>query len=221
MAGMMMADSVAVTQGTQAALDVARGVGDYGMMAVTCAFFLILSAAMMITLFKWFKAIITQMMDDHKDGFSSLLDETKGQNKTLRELAEGLNDITEGLRSETQLRIRNLSGFAFDLAVEQVCAVIKRTRVENHIADKEATARKLRKSLTVLHDDRDSKLDAFTFKGKQLSENCSKDWVEQVAQVAESELYHADGENESRTRTSVKLAYDTIKTEFYNNMNKI
>ena len=33
--------------------EVAKGISDYGMMAVSAAFFLLLSAAMMIALFKW------------------------------------------------------------------------------------------------------------------------------------------------------------------------
>lgn len=39
---------------------VAHGISDFGMMAVTAAFFLLLSAAMMVAIFKWFKAIINQ-----------------------------------------------------------------------------------------------------------------------------------------------------------------
>lgn len=37
--------------------EVAKGISDYGMMAVSAAFFLLLSAAMMIALFKWFKSM--------------------------------------------------------------------------------------------------------------------------------------------------------------------
>ena len=33
---------------------IAKGVSDYGMMAITAAFFLLLSAAMMVAIFKWF-----------------------------------------------------------------------------------------------------------------------------------------------------------------------
>lgn len=43
---------------------VAKGISDYGMMAITAAFFLLLSAAMMVALFRWFKSIIEQMMQD-------------------------------------------------------------------------------------------------------------------------------------------------------------
>ena len=196
----------------QQAMEVARGISDHGMMAVTAAFFLILSAAMMIVIFKWFKSIINQMMKDNKASLQELAKTTNAQNDMLQ-------DISEGLRTETQLRIRNLSGFAFDLSVEQVCRLIKRVREENHIADKEATALKIRKSLQVIHNDRNSRFDPFTYHGRPLSDFCNSDWIEDVAKVVENEIYHEDGANNARAYTNVKLAYDNIKTDFYYRLN--
>ena len=197
-----------VSQVTQ----VAKGISDYGMMAITAAFFLLLSAAMMVALFRWFKSIIEQMMQDQKDSMHNLAEETRKQNDMLQ-------DISEGLRTETQLRIRNLTGFAFDLTVEQVCRLIKRVRKENHIIDHWATAEKIRESLKVIHEDRNSRFDPFTYHGKPLSDFCAPEWVEDVAKVVESEIYNEDGENNARAYTNVKLAYDNIKTDFYQRIN--
>lgn len=191
---------------------VAHGISDFGMMAVTAAFFLILSAAMMVAIFKWFKAIIEQMMQDNKESLQELAKTTNAQNDMLQ-------DISEGLRTETLLRIRNLTGFAFDLSIEQVCRLIKRVRQENHIIDHEATAAKIRKSLMVIHNDRNSRFDPFTYRGKPISDYCVIEWVEDVAKVVEGEIYNADGENNARAYTNVKLAYDNIKTDFYQRLN--
>jgi hypothetical protein len=191
---------------------VAHGISDFGMMAVTAAFFLILSAAMMVAIFKWFKAIIEQMMQDNKESLQELTKTTNAQNDMLQ-------DISEGLRTETLLRIRNLTGFAFDLSIEQVCRLIKRVRQENHIIDHEATAAKIRKSLMVIHNDRNSRFDPFTYRGKPISDYCVIEWVEDVAKVVEGEIYNADGANNARAYTNVKLAYDNIKTDFYQRLN--
>ena len=192
--------------------EVAKGISDLGLMAVTAAFFLLLSAAMMIAIFRWFKNIINDMIQELKNGMKDLTEETWKQNDMLQ-------DISEGLRTETQLRIRNLTGFAFDLTVEQVCRLIKRVRKENHIIDHEATAEKIRKSLKVIHEDRNSRFDPFTYHGKPLSDFCAPEWVEDVAKVVESEIYNEDGENNARAYTNVKLAYDNIKTDFYQRIN--
>lgn len=192
--------------------EVAKGISDLGLMAVTAAFFLFLSAAMMIAIFRWFKNIINDMIQEQKNGMKDMTEETRKQNDMLQ-------DISEGLRTETQLRIRNLTGFAFDLTVEQVCRLIKRVRKENHIIDHEATAEKIRKSLKVIHEDRNSRFDPFTYHGKPLSDFCAPEWVEDVAKVVENEIYNEDGENNARAYTNVKLAYDNIKTDFYQRIN--
>lgn len=193
-------------------LRVAQGINDLGMMAVTAAFYLLISMAMMVATFKWFRSIINQILQDNKSGLKDLLNETRKQNDLL-------NDVSDGLRTETVLRIRNLSGFAFDLSVEQVCRIIKRVREENHIVNHEATAIKIRKLLSVIHEDRKSRFDPFMYRGKALSEYSNKEWIEEVAAVVEAEIYNEDGANNGRAYTNVKLAYDNIKTDFYQRLN--
>lgn len=195
----------------QQVTEIAKGISDYGLMAVTAAFFLLLSAAMMIAIFRWFKSMVNRMLEQ-QECLRQLLD-------NLQDNSAAIKNLAERLEPETQMRIRNLTGFAFDLTVEQVCRLIKRIRKENHIIDHEATAEKIRKSLKVIHEDRNSRFDPFTYHGKPLSDFCVSEWVEDVAKVVESEIYNADGENNARAYTNVKLAYDNIKTEFYQRLN--
>ena len=204
----------------QSVTEVAKGISEYGMMAITTGFYLLLSAAMMITIFKWFKSIINKMLEDYKtsaakqqDCWQTLLIETQKQN-------EKLNELLEGLRPETQLRIRNLTGFAFDLAVEQVCRIIKKVREENHIVDHAATAKKIRQLLKNIHEDRNSRFDTFTYNGEKLSVYCDERWIEDVAVVIENEIYSESRPNNGRAYTNLKIAYDNIKTEFYHNLNR-
>lgn len=195
----------------QQVTEVARDVSDFGMLAVTGAFFLVLSATMMVAIFRWFKSMINRMLEQ-QECLRQLLDILQDNTAVIKSLAERLEP-------ETQLRIRNLTGFAFDLSVEQVCRLIKRVREENHIVDHEATATKIRKSLKVIHEDRNSRFDPFTYRGKPLSNFCNNSWVEDVAKVVESEIYNEDGVNNARAYTNVKLAYDNIKTQFYQHLN--
>lgn len=190
---------------------VAEGISDYGFLVVLAAFYLIITAVMMVTMFKWFKNIIDKVIAQQA--------EFKPVMEAIREVGNLMERIAEGLRPETMLRIRNLTGFAFDLSVEQVCRLIKKVREENHIDNREATAEKIRKSLTVMHEDRNSRFDSFSFRGERLSRYCNEEWVEKVAVVVEGEIYHEDGVNNGRAYTNVKLAYDEIKTDFYNRLN--
>lgn len=193
-------------------IEVARGISDYGMMAMTCAFFLVLAGSLMIACFKWFKSIINKIMMNNTATLSELLKETKEQNEKLEE-------ISEGLRSDTLLRIKTISGAFFDLSVEKVCRIIKKVREENHIINREGTLVKIRTLVENLHADRDSKLDCFSFKGKKLSSYTSSKWIDRVVKVVESEIYNDSGVNNGRAYTNVKAVYDGIKIEFYNNLN--
>lgn len=198
----------------QSVTEVAKGISDYGTMAITTAFYLLISAAMMIAIFKWFKSIIMQIITDNKNNLQGLMAETRKQNDLL-------NDLAEGLRPETQLRIRNLTGFVFDLAIEQVCRIIKKVREENHIIDHEATAKKIRQLLKNIHEDRNNRLSTFTYNGEKLSSYCDEKWIEDVAIVIENEIYNTDGPNNGRAYTNIKMVYDNIRQEFYHNLKKM
>lgn len=191
----------------------ARGISDFGMMAMTAAFFLILSATMMVSSFKWFKSIINGIIQSHNETMAELLVETRKQN-------ERLDDVAEGLRPETMTRIEVVSGVFFDYATERVCRIIKKVRKENHVIDRENTAAKIRTLLTVEHEDRNSKFDSFTFRGRKLSEYTNPEWIEWAAAVVEGEIYNETGENNGRAYTNVRAVYDKIKLDFYHRLKK-
>lgn len=199
-------------QHTEAMTSVAKSIGDVGMMAVTGAFFLVLSALLMVACFKWFKSLINKIITQQGNTMTDLLDETRMQNSMLA-------DISEGLRPETQLRVKNMSSCYFDLAVEKVCRMIKKIREENHIVDRETTAHKIRTLLRTLHEDRNTRFDCYTYRGKKLSSYTNPEWVEQVACVVEQEIYHPSGANNGRAYTNVKAVYDDIKLDFYHRLN--
>ena len=208
------------TEVVNAALQTGKGISDFGMMAITAGFFLVLSALLMVAFFRWFMNMVNQLMtsqkeinQDYKDTMRQLLEETRAQN-------ERLNVLSESLMPETQLRIKTLSNVFFDLSVEKVCRIIKKVREENHISDKEATARKIRTLLTNIHEDRNSKLDCFSYRGNRLSEYTEKKWIEQVAKAVEAEIYNENGANNGRAYTNVESVYANIRLEFYHNLNE-
>lgn len=191
---------------------VAKGISEFGILVMIAAFFLLLSAGVMIWNMRSYKSIIEQIMSDFSDKLNLI-------QKTANKNAQTMIDIAEGLIPETQLRIKNISGVFFDLSVERVCRIIKRVRQENHIVDKEATRTKIRTLLTNLFEDRNSKLDTFTYRGKKLSEYSNLDWIEWVAQVVENEIYNEAGENNGRAYSNVCMVYEKIKLDFYHRLN--
>ena len=190
---------------------IAKNIGDVGMMAVTAAFFLILTALLWVACFRWFKSIIDGMIKGNNKMVNDLLVETRKQNDML-------TDISEGLRPETQLRIKHTTGVFFDLAIEKVCRIIKKVREENHIVDKDATRAKIHTLIQNIHEDRNSRFDCFNYRGKKLSSYINHDWIEWVAAVVEHEVYD-ETVNHGRAYTNVQAVYERIKIDFYHRMN--
>lgn len=190
---------------------IAKNIGDVGMMAVTAAFFLILTALLWVACFRWFKSIIDGMIKGNNKMVNDLLVETRKQNDML-------TDISEGLRPETQLRIKHTTGVFFELAIEKVCRIIKKVREENHIVDKDATRAKIHTLIQNIHEDRNSRFDCFNYRGKKLSSYINHDWIEWVAEVVEHEVYN-ETVNHGRAYTNVQAVYERIKIDFYHRMN--
>lgn len=193
-------------------LKFAQGISDFGFMVMVCAVFLVLCISMMFAIFRWFRTLIEKVMTD----FSGQLTELQ---ETARKNTEAMIDIAEGLLPETQLRIKNISGVFFDLAVEKVCRIIKKVREENHIADHETTAVKIRTLLTNLYEDRNSRFDSFQYHGKYLSSYTNPQWIEMVAQAVEAEIYNEAGPNNGRAYTNISAVYEKIKLDFYHRLN--
>ena len=192
---------------TEEVLKTAQGIGDLGMLTVAAAFFVVLSGAMMLGMFRWFRKII----DNTLRGNSACTADIRSR---LDDIADGVGTISEGLRPETRLRIKETVGIHFRYAVERVCRVIKRVREENNIDNRAATARKIRTLLKNIHDERNQALDCYTYKGRKLSDYTSEGWIERVAQVVEGEIYNEAGANNRRAFTNVSMAYGEIENDF-------
>ncbi|MBQ5854357.1 MAG: hypothetical protein IIW50_00920 [Alistipes sp.] len=197
-------------QSTQDIVSVAEGISNFGFMAIVSAVYVLLTAAMLFFTFKWFKSIIDGIINTSNKSMVDLLAETKKQN-------EQLMDISEGLKPETIMRLKNTSNVYFDLAVEKVCRIIKKVKEENHIADRETTKAKIHNLILNLHEDRNSRFDSYTYKGRKLSSYTSLEWVDWVAEVVEREVYEANYNN-GRAYSNVCLVYEKIKLDFYHRM---
>ncbi len=197
--------------GINEATEVARGISEQGFLVMTAAFFLVLSAMMMVACFKWFKSIITKSMEDYGESLKELIEKTNDQNNML-------SDISEGLRPETQLRIKNMTSEFFNLSARRVLEIIEQVRKENHISDRNRTHEKIIGNLTNQYEDRNSRFDYFTYRGKRLSCYTNPEWIDWVAEVVENEIY-AHTVNDDRAKINVFSVYDRIKLDFYHRLN--
>lgn len=196
---------------TEAVVQTAKGISDFGMLAMTAAMFLVMSMGMIVTFIRMFKSMVGNIINRNAEQMAQL-------HEAVNRNWEAMVDIAEGLRPETMMQIKNISGVYFDLATEKVCRIIKRVRTENNIANREATRAKIHKLLKIQHDDRNSRFDCHTYRGRKLSEYCDPSWIDWVAEVVEAELYNEAGANNGRAYNNVHTVYDSIKADFYKNL---
>ena len=83
------------TEVVNAALQTGKGISDFGMMAITAGFFLVLSALLMVACFRWFMNMVNQLMtsqkeinQDYKDTMRQLLEETCAERAVERAIGK-------------------------------------------------------------------------------------------------------------------------------------
>lgn len=196
--------------GAEQIVQTAKGISDFGMMAMMAGAFLLLSVALMGICFFWFKNIIDGIIKQNGTDMKALIEKQDTQNDLLHEIADGL-------RPTTLLQIKSISNTCFDLSIEKVCRLIRKVREENHIVDKVATKAKIKTLLCNLHDDRNSRWDNIRYHGKTLSQYTTVEWIDWVAEVVDKEVY-AESINNGRAYTNVEAVYAKIRLDFYHKL---
>lgn len=192
-------------------LKTAQGISEFGLMVVICAFFIAISAGMMIFMFRWMVNTINDVMKTNKDMLTRLDAQMQENNKIMQSIAEGL-------RPETDQRIRILSKSMFNLASYELIEIIDTVRTENHIVDREGTEAKILKLVTNLHEDKNTDFGYYTYRGRKLSSYTNSEWIEWMKQGVVNEVYNNKGFNKDRMDTNINAIFDRIKLDFHHRL---
>lgn len=192
-------------------LKTAQGISEFGLMVVICAFFIIISAGMMIFMFRWMVNTINDVMKTNKEMLQKLDAQMQENNKIMQSIAEGL-------RPETDQRIRILSKSMFNLAKYELMEIIDTVRTENHIVDRDGTEAKILKLVTNLHEDKNTDFGYYTYRGRKLSGYTNNDWIEWMKQGVVNEVYNEKGFNKDRMDTNITAIFDRIKLDFHHRL---
>lgn len=193
------------------ALQTAHGISEFGLMVVICAFFILISAGMMIFMFRWMVNTINDVMKTNKEMLQKLDAQMQENNKIMQSIAEGL-------RPETDQRIRILSKSMFNLAKYELMEIVDTVRTENHIVDREGTEAKITKLVTNLHEDKNTDFGYYTYRGRKLSTYTNNDWIEWMKQGVVNEVYNEKGFNKDRMNTNITAIFDRIKLDFHHRL---
>ena len=193
------------------ALQTAHGISEFGLMVVICAFFILISAGMMIFMFRWMVNTINDVMKTNKEMLQKLDAQMQENNKIMQSIAEGL-------RPETDQRIRILSKSMFNLAKHELMEIVDTVRTENHIVDREGTEAKITKLVTNLHEDKNTDFGYYTYRGRKLSSYTNSEWIEWMKQGVVNEVYNNKGFNKDRMDTNINAIFERIKLDFHHRL---
>ena len=132
-----------------------------------------------------------------------------------------MQSIAEGLRPETDMRVKTTSKNMFNLAKFELMEIIDTVRTENHISDREATEAKIIKLVTNLHEDKNADFSYYTYRGRKLSSYANGEWIKWMVQGVINEVYNDKGFNKDRMYTNITAIFDRIKLDFYHRMNEL
>jgi hypothetical protein len=191
---------------------VAKGISDYGFMAVTAAFFLVIAGGMLWIFIRWFIKIVNNLMD------------TQESIRQLMDIQKDTSLMIQGIRENTDSKlleqIHVISGLSFDNAKFLIFRALHKIREENHLENNEdIIEKKLQLIVENIHNDRNSKFDNFSYHGEKLSGYVSGTWILRVVNLMMSELY-AERWDDKRAMSNIDLAYQSFKVEFYRNLTK-
>lgn len=188
-------------------IEVAKGISDYGMMAVSAAFFIVIAGSIMLFIIQTVKKFMNNIMIKQNETLNKLLEETQKQNALLSTINEGLSD-------ETLSQVKCVASAIFDLNKQEVCKIISRIKDENNLANRDYVKGKIRRLLQNIHGGRNGKFDLFSYRGRRLSTYTNTEWVDTLLQIVEDEIY-AEKYNSGRAYSNISAAYEDIKNNFY------
>lgn len=194
------------------ALRTAQGISEYGIMVVICAFFVVISAVMMIAMLRWMMSTINDIMKSNKEMLV-------GIDKQMKEIGRIMQSVAESLQPSTDMQVKVTSKTMFNLTRYELIGIINTIREENHISDREATEAKIAKLVTNLHEDKNSEFSVYPYRGRKLSSYTNPKWIEWMKQGVIHEIYHEKGFNEDRMNTNINAIFDRIKLDFHHRIN--
>lgn len=195
-------------------LKTAQSISEFGIMVVICAFFVVIAAGMMIFMFKWTVNTINDVMRTNKEMLQKLDAQMQENNKIMQSIAEGL-------RPETDLRVKTTSKNMFNLAKFELIDILETVREENHISNREATEAKILNLVSNLHNDKNADFDYYTYRGRKLSSYTNPEWITWMVQGVVNEIYNDKGFSKDRMLTNMSAIFAKIKLDFYHRMNEL
>jgi len=193
-------------------IEVAKGISEYGLMAIMCGFYLSITIIMLIWIFRRF----TKMTDDTITKQETIL---KDISSTQTSIVSILNHMNEGIRDKTHQQSKLYGQACIENTKYKILYEAERIKQENNLSNKTLVEKKIYTVALNLYNERGTLFDGFNYKGKPLMEYTSTEWVKKVTETIIDCIYAEDYSSRKLYR-DLNITYNEILNEFFKNLTK-
>ena len=208
-------------------LDVAKGIGDYGMMAISAAFMLVFAAVILIagiSILKKFFADASNNFAELPEALSKIeanIQETISHYQEISDTNQEIRDYLRTLAEATATQhigvLKLIVNENFNLSEQRVVAEILRIKEVNHIQDNRKMIEcKVKRIVTNLYDKRVSYFHNFCYQGKFIDAFIGDTYIDRVLKVMMSEIY--SDHTTTLIMDNVKNLYDELRNDYFKRM---
>jgi len=195
-------------------IEVSKGISEAGLLVITAAFYLIVTATMMIIIMRWFVRLVNKIFDAQQTTLDSILELQKGQDVKI-------NQVKEALTGEVFNQIRVVADYAFDYNKIQIVLTIAQVKEENNLDDRDRVEKKVKMILENFYNRRNSNFDAFTYNGKKLSYYANPEWTKKIYNFCIESIYDGRVYHRDYYIKNLDRFYEEVKVEFFNNLRRM
>jgi len=180
-------------------LDMAKGITDFGALAIMGAMLLVFVG---VILFFFLKMMTTLF------------------NNFLKSIEKNIQRVIDILTGDDLSRIKVTIKYALQFIPHEVCVCIADIKERNGLSDEEEIKRNLRVILENLYKKFVSDINTFSYRENRLEYYCNPEWIDLIYEFCIKAIY--DGKTYHRDLYLGKLnnLYRTIMNEFFENLDK-
>jgi hypothetical protein len=192
---------------TGGAISVAKGISEFGMMAIMSAFYLVITGIIMLFFVKWFVKVINGIIDRQDKMLNDII-------AVQRDILSIVESIREGFRDETFHQAKQYGKALLDDNKYMLFFDLLRIREENNLENREEVAKKVHSVVENMYEARNSLFGLFSYNGKKLFHYTNIEWVGKVEQTCMNILYDKNF-SYKKVINDLTLVYREILNEFY------
>jgi len=201
-------------------IEVARGITEYGFLAIAAAGFVVIALiALILIIYKHFQYQKEESLLQKKT-MSKLTENSDATLHRLNVLDNKIHDLHEAFTTDEFAQASLIIDMQLSNTKQQVCAAIGQIKEENNLDNREHVEKKIKHIINNIHTERNIIFDRFKYKNMPLSAYTLPKWKEEIIAYVLESVYDSQVFKNKYYMNELEIMYEGIKNEFIENLKK-